>query len=272
MAHTALEVQPNPSSRSTVLRVWLAAVLAFVSKWISTLAQKINQHGQTRRLTFSHDPTILGRNWPEMLAAGPHTTLTAWLQALEASGGFVAVEKGECLAIVASVNSLPVGHRLELALIPEEQRTVKLHSSFTTACQSREFTASSRTYPDAKFVRLVEQALRALSDYAVLGRSELVNQLTLRPASQIEHAKAMRQILIDAIERLRPCDEVPTRTVPRAWYAYTILHDAYVNDVPNRQIMSKLYISESTFNRQRRNALRAVATTIWESRQSASML
>jgi hypothetical protein len=42
------------------------------------------------------------------------------------------------------------------------------------------------------------------------------------------------------------------------------LYDAYVEDAPNREIMARLYISEGTFNRVRRKALRAAARSLWE--------
>jgi hypothetical protein len=47
--------------------------------------------------------------------------------------------------------------------------------------------------------------------------------------------------------------------IPRAWYAYIILHDAYLEGARNRDVMARLYISEGTFNRTRRLALRGVA-------------
>src|SRR5258706_512499 len=69
-------------------------------------------------------------------------------------------------------------------------------------------------------------------------------------------------------ERLGPGGAPPIGVLPREWHAYTILHDAYIDDVPNREIMSKLYISEGTFHRQRRKALCAVTTAVWELHQS----
>ena len=48
------------------------------------------------------------------------------------------------------------------------------------------------------------------------------------------------------------------------WQAYLILHSAYVENQPNRDIMSRLDISEGTFNRTRRSALQAVARLLEE--------
>ncbi|MDH5507570.1 MAG: hypothetical protein OEZ02_10145, partial [Anaerolineae bacterium] len=55
----------------------------------------------------------------------------------------------------------------------------------------------------------------------------------------------------------------------REWYPFLILRDAYLNDVPNRDIMSRLYISEGTFNRTRRGALRAVTRIVGEMEKMA---
>jgi hypothetical protein len=52
--------------------------------------------------------------------------------------------------------------------------------------------------------------------------------------------------------------------LPREWYAYTILHDAYVEDRLAREIMAKLYISEGTYYRMRRHALRGVTRAMLE--------
>jgi len=52
--------------------------------------------------------------------------------------------------------------------------------------------------------------------------------------------------------------------LPRVWYNYVVLYDAYVEDVPNREIMARLYISEGTFNRTRRNALRGLSRMLLE--------
>jgi len=118
--------------------------------------------------------------------------------------------------------------------------------------------------PDREFIRLVEEGLRNLSDYAALGQSPLAAQLTAPGATHIERGKALRQILIQTIETLRPTGQRPTGILPREWYSHAILYDAYVEDAPNREIMARLYISEGTFNRVRRKALRAAARSLWE--------
>jgi hypothetical protein len=42
------------------------------------------------------------------------------------------------------------------------------------------------------------------------------------------------------------------------------LHEAYIEEKLNRDIMSRLYISEGTFNRTRRAAIRSLARILGE--------
>ena len=65
------------------------------------------------------------------------------------------------------------------------------------------------------------------------------------------------------------CPDRRPRQLPREWTQYTILHDAYVLGELNRDIMSKLYISESSFNRARRRAVRGVAKALEEMERAA---
>jgi hypothetical protein len=70
--------------------------------------------------------------------------------------------------------------------------------------------------------------------------------------------------MLEILDTLRPTGQRPTEPLPREWYSFAVLHDAYVEDVPNREVMARLYISEGTFNRTRRNAIRAVARAVQE--------
>ena len=124
--------------------------------------------------------------------------------------------------------------------------------------------------------RSVEDALRHLYDYTYLGEHELA-QLSVvdrrlatqeRVITTLDRGRALGQILAEVIERLRPPGTQP-RTLTREWVQYTILHSAYVLGEPNRDIMSQLYISESSFNRARRRAVRGVARAIQEIEKAA---
>ncbi len=119
-------------------------------------------------------------------------------------------------------------------------------------------------------VQWVEDALQNMYDYAYLGGSPLANLKqvqALLPSQSITHldkGKAVYQVLSLAVEKLRPMANLPSGPISRKWFPYIILHDAYFEGSPNRDIIARLYISEGTFNRTRRSALRSVAQVLSE--------
>jgi hypothetical protein len=84
--------------------------------------------------------------------------------------------------------------------------------------------------------------------------------------THIDRGKALSEVLVQAMNKLRPAGPEPAARAipPREWYQFVVLHDAYVLGELNRDIMSKLYISEGTFNRTRRRAVRSVAKVLEE--------
>ena len=117
---------------------------------------------------------------------------------------------------------------------------------------------------DDDFIKIVEDGLRHLPDTITLGQSPLAEKMTFEGESHIERGKQLQQLLIDSIESLRPAEKRPSEPLPRVWYNHAVLYDAYVEGVPNREIMARLYISEGTFNRTRRNAIRGLARSLAE--------
>jgi GAF domain-containing protein len=141
--------------------------------------------------------------------------------------------------------------------------------------------ADSLSLSEREVVSLVEKALRRLHDYGALGEQPLARlhvveqqvaaQNDGRVVTPVDRGKALVQVLAQAMEKLRPDDVSPTtREVPgREWHAYLILHHSYVLEESTRDIMSWLYISEGTYNRTRREALRSLATTLLAMEESA---
>ena len=113
--------------------------------------------------------------------------------------------------------------------------------------------------------RWIEEALRNLSDYGYLGEHPLAGWKVVKrrlPAGSrttLDHGKALYEVLAEAIEKFRPAGKRPGDLPPKVWHAYLILHEAYVENTPNRDIMARLDLSEGTFNRRRRAALQALA-------------
>ncbi|PWB69467.1 MAG: hypothetical protein C3F07_19715 [Anaerolineales bacterium] len=118
--------------------------------------------------------------------------------------------------------------------------------------------------PDEEFIRMVEDALRHLPDMIALGQSTLADKMDLTGKTHIERGRQLQQLLMDSIELLKPAEKRPPEPLPRVWYNHAVLYDAYVEGVPNREIMARLYISEGTFNRTRRNAIRGLARLLME--------
>ncbi len=141
--------------------------------------------------------------------------------------------------------------------------------------EARPPTAPAAAAPSV--VKLVEEALRNLTSFAYLGQHPLAEWQLVRaslsePAPTVlDRGKAVYNLLAEAVEKLRPADDEPGDPPPREWYAYIIIHSAYLEDVPNRDIMSRLYISEGTFNRTRRAALQALALALEESEQALAV-
>jgi hypothetical protein len=136
-----------------------------------------------------------------------------------------------------------------------------------------ELRSSARNHSiDLTQVTAVEDALRHLYDYSYLGQHALADNLLpdYRVATHLDRGKILNGALIAAIEKLRPDGTEPREIPPRQWQPYLVLRNAYVNGDANRDVMSLLYVSEATFHRTRRSALRAVTQVLFEMKHSAT--
>lgn len=133
---------------------------------------------------------------------------------------------------------------------------------------------------DDEFVSSVEDALRRIYDYSYLGEHSLAKLIVvkkclegveLESVTHIDCGKALSQFLVQAIQKLRPDGPEPQPlSVPRReWHQYLILHSAYVSGEQTRDIMSRLYIGEGTFNRTRRRAIQGLAKAVQEMERGA---
>ena len=119
-------------------------------------------------------------------------------------------------------------------------------------------------------VGTIEEALRNIHDFASLGDMELAETklvLTRLPdgdCTHLDRGKVVYTVLEEAVAKLRPEKELEDGIPPREWYPYLILQYAYFEGKLNRDIMSTLYISEGTFNRTRRSAIRTVTRVLVE--------
>ena len=120
-------------------------------------------------------------------------------------------------------------------------------------------------------VRLTEEGLRrlnkpaALTDCGLMGRiprtvAAHADRDGARPgeATPVEQARALREVLVLAIERLKPPERDTAPGSPSA-LQYHILREEYVQELPNKHIMTRHSISEGTFHRNRRSAISLLA-------------
>jgi hypothetical protein len=152
--------------------------------------------------------------------------------------------------------------------IDSDQKENEYLSQLTQLAQRQKSQSSTRSSTIA--VKDIEHALRNIYDYAQLGDSPLIGlnlvhtRIAVDEVTHLDQGKAVYKVISDAIEKLRPDTEIPRDPPPREWHPYLILHEAYMEGKLNRDIMSRLYISEGTYNRTRRAAIRAVARAIEE--------
>lgn len=118
------------------------------------------------------------------------------------------------------------------------------------------------TVPE-EFVSQVRDALIYLYDYAHLVRHPLAQRLAT-DEGDLGLGHALRNLILDAIEELRPNDSVPRGT--RGWRAYDILTQRYVDGFVVDDILQSLHISLRQFQREQRRALLAVASILWRYR------
>jgi hypothetical protein len=144
----------------------------------------------------------------------------------------------------------------------------------------------------AEFRVLAEGALRRLNDLPALSQHPLLDvlvpasaattgvavavgassptgisdEVTAEPTA-LERAKGLRDTLVAAIARLRPPG---ARPLPGAhggsggWLHFLVLHEAYVEGRPNKEIMQRYSLSEGTFHRARRRAIDVLALDLYQ--------
>jgi hypothetical protein len=124
----------------------------------------------------------------------------------------------------------------------------------------------------------VEECLRKLDDFAFLGEHALSSLAVVASGvgerlgavnSPVERGKALRSLLLAAIETLRPEGSEPPRhaVAPRVWQPYIALVDPYVRNTLTREAWLRLDVSEKTFHRIRGRAIAAVARTLYAQEQ-----
>jgi hypothetical protein len=161
---------------------------------------------------------------------------------------------------------------IDLLLYPSDRLSEIIYTSQreTKYIQKLSQFADQKERQDQILTKEVENALRNIYDYAALGDSSLANlklidmRLSDTAITHVDRGKAVNHVLTEAVDKLRPDTVIPRDPPPREWHPYLILYGAYIEDKLNRDIMAQLYVSEGTFNRTRRAAIRSVARVLEE--------
>jgi hypothetical protein len=135
------------------------------------------------------------------------------------------------------------------------------------------------------FASAIERCLQQLYDYAFLGEHPFAHLALVERAlakqrldrddqtsiTKLDRGRTLHDILVQALDKLRPQGTEPNRyeAPPRQWHPYIVLHDSYVRHELTRDVMNRLYISEATFHRIRRRAVRTIADVLFEMEQEA---
>ena len=102
-------------------------------------------------------------------------------------------------------------------------------------------------------------ALTHLYDPAVLRDSRLMALLGLQ--SRADAIVGLRRLLLEAIESLRPGDDVPTQSL--SWRYYHILYGRYTEQLTQFEVGNDLGLSVRQLRRQEKRALAVLADLIW---------
>ena len=102
-------------------------------------------------------------------------------------------------------------------------------------------------------------ALTHLYDPAALRDSRLMAFLGLE--NRVDAIVALRRLLLEAIESLKPADDVPTQS--RSWRYYHILYGRYTEQLTQFEVGNDLGLSVRQLRRQEKRALAVLADRIW---------
>jgi hypothetical protein len=147
--------------------------------------------------------------------------------------------------------------------VPHASGANGVHPDGSSAASARADVA-----PPADFRLLIEGALRHLNDLPTLSRHDLLDELLAgEPGTPLERAGRLRGLLEEAIGRLAPPGPRPStgaQAGQSGWLHFLVLHEAYVEGRPNKQIMQRYQLSEGTFHRARRRAVDAIAVDLYQ--------
>jgi len=118
----------------------------------------------------------------------------------------------------------------------------------------------NRTRTTAPFVRELQIAVEHLYDWIVLRESPLVTLFCLD--EKRDPPTALRRILVNAIESLKPGSQVPLKA--KAWQSYQTLYTRYVEQYTQMEATSVLGLSVRHLRRVEVRAIETLAVYLWD--------
>ncbi len=116
------------------------------------------------------------------------------------------------------------------------------------------------------FEHELRAALTHLYDPAALRDSRLMALLGLE--TRADAIVALRRLLLETIESLKPADDVPAQS--RSWRYYHILHGRFTEQLTQFEVGADLGLSVRQLRRQEKRALAVLADLIWTRYKLAS--
>src|SRR5579883_430097 len=117
-----------------------------------------------------------------------------------------------------------------------------------------------------RFCEYAKEALAHLYDRAYLQTHPLVHLLIRRRSGRVD-GHALQQVLLDAIEALKPSADVPYESL--AWRKYRYLYLRYVQGMPIAELADDLGISLRQCRRYSQEALKAIGDILWDQYQDS---
>src|SRR5512135_551199 len=113
-----------------------------------------------------------------------------------------------------------------------------------------------------EFRKLVKDALEHLYDTAYLELHPLLTQVSgVTTANRSTRAQALRSILKDAVEELRPPEGIPSSSPE--WRSYLVLRCRYIQGMTIGQVENELGLSRRQLQREIHKGLEALASMLW---------
>jgi CheY-like chemotaxis protein len=120
------------------------------------------------------------------------------------------------------------------------------------------------------FARWVHDAYGHLYDSHHLQNHPL-GKLLLKATTEndsFQHSQALRRVLLDAIQSLRPQPKTPAQSPD--WRLYSLLELRYIERLTPMEAMQQLSLSKSQFFRDQARALELLSKLLWERVQSST--